>query len=173
MKSKFFFNQYNTRGSQYNCTCFRELYFSEKVQKALNKINMKCANIPIGFWKYDKNLSILPKEKIKKEDIPILENKIPEIDKYCSIFLTIGERRLRTHLLCGIDIILENIGKLCISKGLLNKDNLNEIKKIFPENRHPNRIESYKAIPSLFCPSILNLINGVVLLFMKKNTMIQ
>ena len=157
VKSKFFFNQYNTRGSQYNCTCFRELYFSEKVQNALNKINVKCANVPIGFWKYDQNLSILPNEKIKKEDIPILENKVPEIDKYCSIFLTIGERRLRTHLLCGIDIILENIGKLCISKGLLNKDNLNEIKKIFPKSRFPDRIESYKAIPSLVCPSDITL----------------
>ena len=35
---------------------------------------------------YSKNLNILANEKVKNEDIPILENKIPEIDKYCGIF---------------------------------------------------------------------------------------
>ena len=139
-KRKTCFIQYNSRGSQYDCTCFRELYFTDIIDKNLKKINFKCANIPIGFWKYDKNLNILPDEKVKNDEIPIIENAIPEIDKYCSIFLTIGERRLRTHLLNGIYIILENIAKLCISKGALNEEILNEIKKIFPESRFPDRI---------------------------------
>ena len=158
IKSNKSFPQYNTRGSQYNCTCFRELYITEKIDNILKKINIPCANEPIGFWKYDKDLNILPNEKIKKEDIPILENKVPEIDKYCSIFLTKGERRLRTHLLNGIDIILENISKLCISKGLFTKDNLIKIKNIFPEERLPNKIETYKINSYYFlsCPTDLN-----------------
>ena len=149
-KRNTYFNQYNTRGSQYNCTCFRELYFSDKVQKALEKVGIPCANLPVGFWKYDRNLFILPNESIKSEEIPILENQIPEIDKYCSIFRTIGERRLRTHLLLGIEKILGNISKLCISKRLVNQDVLNEIKKIFPEKRFPNKFPTYLATSSPF-----------------------
>ena len=154
-KSNNYFKQFNTRGSQYECTCFRELYFTEQIQNILKKLNFPCANVSVGFWKYDTKLNILPNEKIKNEDIPNLENAIPEIDKYCSIFRTIGERRLRTHLLCGIDIILENIGKLCISKGVLNKEYLNEIKKIFPESRLPDKIETYKTISFFNNPSNL------------------
>ena len=138
--------EYNTRGSQYISTCARELYFCEKVNEVLKKINIPCANSPVGFWKYDKNLYILPNEKIRKEDIPVLENQIPEIDKYCGIFTTIGDKRLRTHLLCGIERILENISKLCISKGIFKEQNLEEIKKIFPESRLPNKIETFKTI---------------------------
>ena len=149
-KRKTYFNQYNTRGSQYNCTCFRELYFSEKIQKVLEKINIPCGNIPVGFWKYDKNICILPNKNIKSEEIPILENQIPEIDKYCSIFKTIGERRLRTHLLLGIEKILGKIANLGISKGLINKDILEEIKKIFPEKRYPNKFPTNYAISSPF-----------------------
>ena len=44
--------------------------------QCLKKINMCCANYPIGFWKYDKDLKILPKENIKLEDLPKLENKV-------------------------------------------------------------------------------------------------
>jgi len=64
----------STRGSQFDSTCFRELYYSGKVDESLKKINMRCANYPIGFWKYEKDLKILPKENIKLEDLPKLEN---------------------------------------------------------------------------------------------------
>ena len=151
-KSQRFFLQYNTRGSQYDCTCFRELYFTEKVGEALKKINIPCANIPIGFWKYDKILNILPNENVKNEDIPILENQVPEIDKYCAVFQTLGERRLRTHLLCGIDIIFESIAKLCVSKNILNEEILNEIKKIFPEKRLPDNFKTYYSVSNSLCP---------------------
>ena len=152
LKSEGYIEEYNTRGSQYISTCARELFFSEKVNELLlKKINIPCANLPVGFWKYDKNLYILPNEKVKKEDIPVLENKIPEIDKYCGIFHTLGDKRLRTHLLCGIERILENIAKLCISKGVIKEENLEEIKKIFPESRLPNNIETFKTI-HLFGP---------------------
>ena len=155
LKSEGYIKEYNTRGSQFISTCFRELYFSEKVNEALKKIDIPCANSPKGFWKYSKNLNILANEKVKNEDIPILENKIPEIDKYCGIFATLGDKRLRTHLLCGLEKILEKIAKLCISKGVFKEKELDEIKKIFPENRLPNKIETFKTI-TFFGPSKLN-----------------
>ena len=135
-----------TRGSQYDSTCFRELYYSEKVDENLKKINIRCANLPVGFWKYGKDLHILPKENIKKEDIPNLENQMPEVDKYCGIFHTLGDKRLRTHLLCGFEKILETIATLCVSKKLINEELLNEIKKIFPATRLPDKIETFKTI---------------------------
>ena len=135
-----------TRGSQYDSTCFRELFYSEKVDENLKKINIRCANLPVGFWKYGKDLHILPKENIKKEDIPNLENQMPEVDKYCGIFHTLGDKRLRTHLLCGFEKILETIAALCVSKKLINEELLNEIKKIFPATRLPDKIETFKTI---------------------------
>ena len=140
-----------TRGSQYDSTCFRELYYSEKVDESLKKLNIHCANLPVGFWKYGKDLHILPKENVKKEDIPNLENQVPEIDKYCGIFRTLGDKRLRTHLLCGLEKLLEIISTICINKKLINEEILNEIKKIFPEKRQPNSIETFKTI-KLFGP---------------------
>ena len=150
-KAEGYFTEFNTRGSQYICTCFRELFFSEKVDETLRKkINIPCANLPVGFWKYDKVLKILPNQKVKNEELPLLENQIPEIDKYCGIFRTLGDKRLRTHLLCGLEKILENVAKLCTSKRIINEEQLNLIKNIFPKNRLPNKIETYKTI-SLFC----------------------
>ena len=151
LKSEGYLEEYNTRGSQYISTCARELYYSEKINEVLKKINIPCANLPVGFWKYDKILEVLPKENVKKEDMPVLENQIPEVDKYCGIFGTLGDKRLRTHLLCGIEKILENMAKLCVSKGILKEENLEEIKKIFPQSRLPNKIETFKTI-SLFGP---------------------
>ena len=135
-----------TRGSQYDSTCFRELFYSEKVDENLKKFNIRCANLPVGFWKYGKDLHILPKDNIKKEDLPNLENQMPEVDKYCGIFHTLGDKRLRTHLLCGLEKILETISTLCVNKQLINEELLNEIKKIFPATRLPDKIETFKTI---------------------------
>ena len=44
-----------TRGSQYDSTCFRELFYSEKVDENLKKFNIRCANLPIGFCNMIKN----------------------------------------------------------------------------------------------------------------------
>ena len=57
-------------------------YIFQKKFKKFSKKLIPCANLPVGFWKYDKNLFVLPKENVKNEEIPILENQIPEIDKY-------------------------------------------------------------------------------------------
>ena len=145
-KREEFIIEITTRGSQFDSTCFRELFYSEKVAENLKKINIPCANIPIGFWKYNKNLEILPKENIKKEEIPKLENQIPEIDKYCGIFQTLGDKRLKTHLLFGLEKFLDAISKLCVHKKLISNESLNEIKNIFPSSRLPNKIETFNTI---------------------------
>ena len=145
-KKEGFILEITTRGSQYDSTCFRELFYSEKLDESLKKHNIRCANLPVGFWKYGKDLHILPKDNIKKEDLPNLENQMPEIDKYCGIFKTLGDKRLRAHLLSGLEKILEIISKLCVSVQLINEEILNEIKKIFPATRLPDKIETFKTI---------------------------
>ena len=135
-----------TRGSQYDTTCFRELYYTEKLDEALKKLNNRCANSPIGFWKYDKNLHILPKENIKPDDILKLENQMPEINKYCGIYRTLGDKRLRSHLLCGLERVMDAITTICISKQLINEEIMNEIKKIYPASRLPDKIQTFKTI---------------------------
>ena len=69
-----------------------------------------------------------------------MENQVPEIDKYYGIFRILGDKRLITHLLCGLEKIMESISKLCISKQLINEELLNEIKKIYPTTRFPDKI---------------------------------
>ena len=145
-KTQLFIVEIVTRGSQYDSTCFRELFYSEKADESLKKYNIRCANLPVGFWKYGKDLQILQKENVKKEVLPNLENQVPEIDKYCGIFKTLGDKRLRTHLLCGLEKIMETISKLCVTKQLINEELLNEIKKIFPATRLPDKIETFKTI---------------------------
>ena len=154
LKGEGFFKEFNTRGSQYDCTCSRELFFSEKVNKCLEKDGFLCANIPIGFWKYDKNLYILSNDKIDNENIPKLENAVPEIEKYCGIYKTLGDKRLRTHLLCGIEFILKIIAKNMVSKGKFNDNNLNEMRTVFPVKRLPDKIETYKTIEFFNVPKI-------------------
>ncbi len=155
LKSEGYFEEYNTRGSQFNSTCFRELYYSEKINDELKSLNIPCANIPVGFWKYEKNINVLPNEKVKKEDMPVLQNQVPEVDKYCGIFRTLGDRRLRTHLLCGMEKILEKYALLCIKKGVLTEELLTKIKTIFPASRLPNKIQTFMTI-SLFGPGNQN-----------------
>ena len=45
---------------------------------------------------------------------------------------------------------MEKIAKLCVSKGVINDDILNEIKKIFPEKRAKNKFRTYLAVSSPF-----------------------
>ena len=40
----------------------------------------------------------------------------------------------------------DNIAKLCFTKNLINEEQLNEIKKIYPESRLPDEIQTFKTI---------------------------
>ena len=90
------FKKIEIRGCQFENTAFRELYYSYKVNEILKKYNMYCANIPLGYYKYDKDIKFVEESLNNKNKII---NEAPEIDKYCSIYKTLGDRRLGTNLL--------------------------------------------------------------------------
>ena len=90
------FTKIEIRGCQFENNVFRELYYSYKVNEFLKKYNMYCANIPIGYFKYSNDIKFIDDSlNIKNKII----NEVPEIDKYCSIYKTLGDRRLGAHLL--------------------------------------------------------------------------
>ena len=84
------------RRCQFGNTAFRELYYSYKVNEILKKYNLYCLNIPLGYFKYDKNIKLVEESLNNKNKII---NEASEVDKYCSIFKTYRDRRLGTHLL--------------------------------------------------------------------------
>ena len=58
------------------------------------------ANFPIGLWKYS----------MFDEKVFGLKNELQyDIDKYCGIFVTLGDRRLQTSLFQGENLFLEVI----------------------------------------------------------------
>ena len=75
---------------------FRELYYTYKINEILKKNNIEVSNIPIGFWKYGHDLKFLNDVLNEKN---IIENSAKDIDKYCSIYETISDKRLGNHLL--------------------------------------------------------------------------
>ena len=61
------------------------MFFQNRVNSILHENNLTGANFPLGLWKYS---------KFNLKDIG-LENEYPdEIDKYCGMFATLGDRRL-------------------------------------------------------------------------------
>ena len=71
---------------------------------------MTGANFPLGIWKYDKF-------NMKHIDI---ENEYPDqIDKYCGLFRTLGDRRLQTNLFQGLHKLIQiaySAGKTSFNK---------------------------------------------------------
>lgn len=57
------------------------------------------------------------------------------MDKYCGIYKTLGDKRLATHLLQGLEIILKAIIKLGFETNTLNENDLLEIKNSFDIRR--------------------------------------
>jgi len=112
------FKKIEIRGCQFENTVFRELYYSHKVNEILKKYNMYCANIPLGYFKYDKDIKFVEEFLNKKNKII---NEASEIDKYCSIFKTLGDKRLGAHLLRGIEIIMDDIIETAINEFKLDQ----------------------------------------------------
>ncbi len=89
----------------------------------------------MGFWKYGKELRVLaPPEKKEKP-----ANALPEVDKFCSLFATLGERRLGSHLLGGFTILLQAIVDVAMKSGA-DADYCKTLDKIYPPGRveHPS-----------------------------------
>ena len=129
------------RGCQLENNVFRELYYTYKINEILKKNDIECSNIPIGYWKYNNNLQFIDNSLNEKN---IIENSASDIDKYCSIYETISDKRLGVHLLKGIEKILESIIQTSIEQFNFNQNDLDNIKKFYAEN---NR--SHKPIISL------------------------
>lgn len=93
------------RGCCFSHTVVREQYMSDLVGDVVGKEGFKCGNSPIGIWEY--------------EDAGVIK-------KYCGLFYTLGEKRLATHLLSGIDLVLNGLAEFIDNEQLLLQ---------FPEGR--------------------------------------
>ena len=148
------FKKIEIRGCQFENNVFCELYYSNKINEILEKNNMIGSNIPVGYFKYDKNLKFI-NNSLNEENKII--NEIPEIDKYCSIYETLGDRRLGSHLLKGMEMIIESIIETVIDKFNLNEEAYNNLLLLFNEERRNESIESIYIIKNVSLPKGMNL----------------
>lgn len=80
------------RGCVFHNSAFREQYFCNFIQKSLKEATfIPIANTAYRVLKYSDNLS--------QESDEVFVNEYPQIQKYCSVFKTLGDKRLGTHLL--------------------------------------------------------------------------
>ena len=62
------------------------------ISDVLSKYGVTVGNKPIGLWKY----------QLSEEPLPLLT-------KYCGLFETLGERRLGSHLVPGLESLLPDL----------------------------------------------------------------
>ena len=120
------------RGCNFENTCARELYYAYKINEALKIVNMESGIIPVGLWKYSKNLKFLNSD-LSKNDLPL--NAVPELDKYCSIFEAKGDKRARVHLTLGLELILNQIVYILIEEKKLSQKSFDDLSLFYPEYR--------------------------------------
>lgn len=142
------------RGCQFENNVFRELYYTYRINEILQLHKIPFANVPIGYFKYDNKIKFIENSLNLENEII---NEIPEIDKYCSIYETLGDRRLGTHLLKGLEILLESIVELAVSKYKLDEESFENIYSLFPEKRRNSSIESIFAIKEIYIPEGMSL----------------
>ena len=65
---------------------------SSVISDVLSKLNIPVGNRPIGLWRYQ-----LPGEPL------------PRLEKYCGLFETLGERRVGSHLIPGLESLLPHL----------------------------------------------------------------
>ena len=152
-ENEYIFNKVEIRGCQFENNVFRELYYTDFINEILKKNNIVPCNIPIGYYKYDNDLKFID-NSLEKENI--IKNEVPEISKYCSIYETLGDRRLGTHLLKGLEMLLDSITETAIKEFNMDINSYNNIKKLFKEERR-NNIESIFTIKNIFLPEGMSL----------------
>ena len=84
---------YEIRGCAFEDTAFTELYATKTISESLSKFNIACGNIPLGTWIYD----------------PIQGDEAPLIHKNVIVMKTLGDKRLETHLLAGLEKLINEI----------------------------------------------------------------
>jgi len=91
-------NSREVRGCQFYATATREQLMTERIGEILLTHDILCGNKSVGFWLY-------PDEEDHYKKLGIV-NACPHIDKFCGVFETLGEKRLATHLLQGVEVLL-------------------------------------------------------------------
>ncbi len=128
---------YEIRGCQYRYSALRESHMTYSISEILSKkYDLLTTNLPKCIWEYGK----IDSEKL------CLKNELIKIKKYCSIFESIGEKRLGCHLFPGIELILARlIDNYIKEKFILYKLSEESIKdfKTFEKNCE-NLIENLK-----------------------------
>ena len=147
------FKKIEIRGCQFENNVIRELYYTDIINEILKKNNIVPCNIPIGYYKYDNDLKFLDNSLANEDKI---NNEIPEVDKYCSIYETLGDRRLGTHLLKGLQFLLDSITEAAIKEFNMDICSYNNIKKIFYAKKRKN-IESIFTVEQVFIPEGMSL----------------
>ena len=80
------------RGCCFKHTALTEQHMSAVISDILSKVNVPVGNRPIGLWHYQ-----FPSEPL------------PRIAKYCGLFETLGEKRVGSHLLPGLESLLPQL----------------------------------------------------------------
>ena len=148
------FVEHLLRGAQFKPTAARELYYSQYIHDILKPYNIPCANLPIGLWKYDKDLK--GTSEVKTEEF---KNDVPELDKYCSVFSTLGERRLGSHLLNGFELLIKAIIEVAIRDLGADEKTLELILALYPSNRKEDNYKTWTLISNHSQP----IVNGIEL----------
>jgi len=93
--------------------------FAIKINDALKPYGFESGNKPIGIITYAKDADYGSLN---------LENALPEYEKYCGVFETLGDKRLATHLLQGLEKIISFVEEEVKQISELNSD----LKSKFP-----------------------------------------
>lgn len=85
----------SVRGCSFNHTTARELFMVGYLEVFCG---VNCGNRPVGFYRYPDKLPPTTNTEMKWE--------AAEIDKHCTVFETLGEKRLGDHLLNGLERLM-------------------------------------------------------------------
>ena len=69
--------------------------------KELKDIGVKCGNEPLGAWRYEPGFG-------GKSPASIVDDS-PLIEKYCGLYKTYGDKRLASHLIAGLIMIIKKV----------------------------------------------------------------
>ena len=76
-------------GCCFKHTAVTEQHTSAVVSDILRRFDIPVGNRPVGLWRYQ-----------------LLGEPLPRIRKYCGLFETLGEKRVGSHLLPGLESLL-------------------------------------------------------------------
>lgn len=102
-------------GCSFEHTSKRDLHMTQVVNDLLDEYGMIGGNQPVGRWCYD----VMPS--------PLTAAPLPAVPKYCSLFVTKGDKKLASDVLIGLERMLP---LFCPGA------KATELMKLFPEGRY-------------------------------------